>query len=223
MAAEALLKAVGIAKTAAVELVARDRNLQSCTAQIAEFNASRASYERAKAQSAAQAEQAVAQQAKAGENLRTAEAAAIGPAELAQAEALVETAKRRVAEARASADAAEARVTEAQAVEAAKHAPLQDADRTVQRLQAEIGGLSRVLQPHGGGLWPPLIDSVKVRPDYERALAAALGDDLEAPLESAAPRHWSDLGALPAMDALSASARAACPAGSSNASSTVAG
>src|SRR5207302_725081 len=85
----------GIATTAAVELVARDRNLQSCTAQIAEFNASRASYERTKVQSEAQVEQAEAQHAKAGENLRTAEAAAIGPAELAQAEPLVETTKRR--------------------------------------------------------------------------------------------------------------------------------
>src|SRR5207302_5583569 len=113
VAAEALLKAVQTAKTAAVELVARDRNLQSCTAQIAEFNASRASYERTKVQSEAQVEQAEVQHAKAGENLRTAEAAAIGPVELAQAEALVETTKRRVAEARASADAAEARVTEA--------------------------------------------------------------------------------------------------------------
>src|SRR5581483_10785268 len=48
------------------------------------------------------------------------------------------------------------------------------------------------------------IDSVSVRPEYESALAASLGDDLEAPLDAAAPRHWSDLGALPAPEALPA-------------------
>src|SRR6202012_1649651 len=29
---------------------------------------------------------------------------------------------------------------------------------------------------------------------YEAALAAALGDDLQAPLDEAAPHHWRDLG-----------------------------
>src|SRR4029079_18428462 len=36
----------------------------------------------------------------------------------------------------------------------------------------------------------------KVRPGYEAALAAALGDDLNAPLDEAAPNHWRDLGEL---------------------------
>jgi chromosome segregation protein len=203
-AAEKLANAVERAKSAAGELVARDRQLQSCTADIAEFNASRASYERAKAQSAAQAELTAAQQAKAEENLRFAEGSAAGAAELAEAESLVESAKRSVADAHASADAAEVRLAEAHAAEAAKRAPLQEAERAVQRLQAEISALSRVLQPHAGGLWPPLIDSVRVQRDYERALAAALGDDLEAPLDAAAPRHWSDLGELAAEQPLPA-------------------
>jgi chromosome segregation protein len=39
-------------------------------------------------------------------------------------------------------------------------------------------------------LFPPLIDSVSVSPGYELALAAALGDDLEASLDRNAPRFW---------------------------------
>jgi len=35
-----------------------------------------------------------------------------------------------------------------------------------------------------------------VQPGYESALAAALGDDLDAPLDEAAPQHWRDLEAL---------------------------
>ena len=38
--------------------------------------------------------------------------------------------------------------------------------------------------------FPPLIDSLEVAPGYENALAAALGDDLDASLDREAPVHW---------------------------------
>ncbi|MGZ5934610.1 MAG: hypothetical protein ACXWLV_07875, partial [Rhizomicrobium sp.] len=50
------------------------------------------------------------------------------------------------------------------------------------------------MRPEGQDLFPPLIDAVAVRPGYEAALAAALGDDLQAPLDEASPHHWRDLG-----------------------------
>ncbi len=52
-----------------------------------------------------------------------------------------------------------------------------------------------MLRPAGQDLWPPLIDALRVKPGYESALATALGDDLDAPLDEAAPRHWRNLGA----------------------------
>lgn len=71
---------------------------------------------------------------------------------------------------------------------------LETAERDVQKLSAEAGALSRVLNPGGeSSLWPPLIDAVNVLPGYEGALAAALGDELQAPLDEASPRHWRDL------------------------------
>lgn len=203
-AAASLSDAEMHAKAAASELVSRDNALQRCTAELAEFNASRASYERARAQGAAQAEQANAQRTKAGERLHSVVASVTHPEELTAAEAAVEAAKQRAAESRVQADAADARLAQAQSEETRCRGPVQDADRRVQRLQAEIGALSRILQPQSGGLWPPLIDSVKVRPEYESALAAALGDDLEAPLDTNAPRHWSDLGPLGAPEPLAA-------------------
>ncbi len=182
------------AHAASAELLARDRSLELCTAQLAEFNASRAGYERASAQGIAQAEQSAAQRLTLEQRLSLIQAAATRPAELTEAESRVESAKIQVAFLRTQADEADVHLTGAQAAEALARVPLQDAEGNLQRLQAEIGALSRVLQPLAGGLWPPLIDAVKVRPEYESALAAALGDDLEAPLDSAAPRHWSDLG-----------------------------
>ena len=40
-------------------------------------------------------------------------------------------------------------------------------------------------------LWPPVIDHVSVDKGYEKALGAALGDDLDAPIDASAPMHWS--------------------------------
>ena len=66
----------------------------------------------------------------------------------------------------------------------------------MQRLSAEAKALARSAAPEGQDLWPPLVDAVTVQPGYEAALAAALGDDLQAPLDEAAPHHWRDLGAF---------------------------
>ena len=39
-------------------------------------------------------------------------------------------------------------------------------------------------------LWPPVIDLLTVAKGYATALGAALGDDLDSPVEPAAPMHW---------------------------------
>ena len=52
------------------------------------------------------------------------------------------------------------------------------------------------MHPEGEGLFPPLVDAVSVQSGYEAALAAALGDDLQAPLDNSSPHHWRDLGAF---------------------------
>jgi chromosome segregation protein len=84
----------------------------------------------------------------------------------------------------------------AEATEAETRLPLEVAERGTQRLSAEAKALSDLLSPGSGDLWPHLVDSVSVERGYESAFAAALGDDLEAPLDEAAPNHWRDLGPL---------------------------
>ncbi len=39
-------------------------------------------------------------------------------------------------------------------------------------------------------LWPPVMDHVSVEKGYEKALGAALGDDLDAPVDPSAPMRW---------------------------------
>src|SRR6202000_1526911 len=97
---------------------------------------------------------------------------------------------------RTKADAARQARTEAEQAESAAREPLEVAEREVQRLSAAAKGRGDVRHPEGEGLSPPLIDAVTVQSGYEAALAAALGDDLRAPLDDTSPHHWRDLGAF---------------------------
>ncbi len=47
-----------------------------------------------------------------------------------------------------------------------------------------------------------MLETIRVEPGYEAALAAALGDDLDAPTDAASPMHWSGAGPVPGDPAL---------------------
>ncbi len=80
--------------------------------------------------------------------------------------------------------------------------PLADSERGVHRLETEAKTLARVLHVDNKKLWPPVIDLLTVEKGYETALGAALGDDLDAPIEPAAPMHWGGAAVDPADPAL---------------------
>jgi chromosome segregation protein len=61
-------------------------------------------------------------------------------------------------------------------------------------LDREATALAKALE---GGSRDRLLDRVAPRPGYERALAAALGDDLDAGLDPAGERHWAGASTLP--------------------------
>ena len=62
----------------------------------------------------------------------------------------------------------------------------QAAERTRLQCKTEADTLRKVLS----GVRAPLLDLLTVRPGYEQALAAALGDDIAADLDTAKPLHW---------------------------------
>lgn len=80
-----------------------------------------------------------------------------------------------------------------QKLEAAR-APLNDADKRVQRLETEARTISKLVNGETKNLWPPIIDGVTVAKGYEKALGAALGDDLDAPVDPSAPMRWTNAG-----------------------------
>lgn len=69
--------------------------------------------------------------------------------------------------------------------------PLAEAERTVQRLETEIRTLAKVLNVASRSLWPPVVEALTVTKGYEVALGSALGDDLDAPTDTASPQHWA--------------------------------
>jgi chromosome segregation protein len=94
-------------------------------------------------------------------------------------------------EAEAAAVRAEAAHSAArQALEVAR-APLVEAERRAQRLDTEARTLAKLLHVDTKQLWPPALDQIVVDKGYEAALGAALGDDLEAPIDPSAPMRWA--------------------------------
>ncbi len=81
-------------------------------------------------------------------------------------------------------------------------APLAEADKRVQRLETEARTISKIVNGESKNLWPPIIDGVTVAKGYEKALGAALGDDLDAPVDPSAPMRWTNAGAAEADPAL---------------------
>ncbi len=81
-------------------------------------------------------------------------------------------------------------VDDARALEARLTPPLLAAERKVGELESELKGLDRLLRQVSATLSPPVLDGVYA-PGLERAIGAALDDDLEAPVDVTAPVHWS--------------------------------
>jgi chromosome segregation protein len=114
--------------------------------------------------------------------------------DLTELAATRETAQQMLAQAEAGARTSEEAHVAARAKLEASRAPLTDADRRVQRLETEARTISKIVNGETKNLWPPIIDGVHVAKGFEKALGAALGDDLDAPVDPTAPMRWSQAG-----------------------------
>ncbi|MGH6871061.1 MAG: chromosome segregation protein SMC [Rhizomicrobium sp.] len=173
-----------------------ERVLERLNADLAEWNARKASQERSRDVASALAETSAQQLSSAQAKLDEAMVNAAATPNVRAAEEASEAARADVIRAREALAIARVRLDETQSTETATREPLELAERETQALSAEAKALADLLRPQGSDLWPPLVDAVKVQSGYEAAFAAALGDDLQAPLDEAAPHHWRDLGAL---------------------------
>jgi chromosome segregation protein len=119
-------------------------------------------------------------------------------ADLAMLAGAAEAAHSAVTDAEADALRTEAAHSAArQALDVAR-GPLAEAERRAQRLDTEAKTLARLLHVDTKNLWPSVIDDLTVEKGYEAALGAALGDDLEAPIDPLAPMRWAGAAIDPA-------------------------
>jgi chromosome segregation protein len=114
------------------------------------------------------------------------------PRQLADFGADVETANAALKAAENEAAAAERELASAREMAARARQAQREAEAELNRLQVEASTLARMLNVDTKREWEPVIDKLQVARGYEAALAAALGEDLSAPLDSGAPIHWSE-------------------------------
>ena len=113
---------------------------------------------------------------------------------LGDAAAAVAAAEAALAAGEAEAQAAEAALGPARDAEQRARGPKEEAERRLGTLRSEAETLGRLLDLDKSRDRIPVMDHLDVTPGYERALVAALGDDLDAALESDAPSFWGESG-----------------------------
>jgi chromosome segregation protein len=139
------------------------------------------------------------------------EAAALpdaAPLEARRADALAAQAQAETDRAAAEAAIAAAEADRQSAAEgrSAAESALSSAKAALAALDGEASALRKALETGSGK--DRALERIKAAPGYERALAAALGDDLEASVGAEGKRRWSGAETLPADPALPAGATA---------------
>ena len=118
---------------------------------------------------------------------------AIDPAKIAEAEAEAASAGKASSSAASAAEAATEKRRETQGAADQATEAAQSRINELARLEAEEKALAEMLELGDPDLWPPVVDTLAVDSGLEAALGAALGDDLSAATDEAAPVHWHQI------------------------------
>jgi chromosome segregation protein len=190
---ERLADAEAIAARIATELTGAEAVSREAEAELAGVLAREAAMraERRVAGAALEAAEAQAARVTAESERLSQQFAAIGDgdqerAAIEQSRAGADEAASQLAEAEAALARAEEQRSEAATARDDSESKLAAARAALSAAKAERDALARALD-HGGGA---ALAELKAAPGYERALAAALGDDIEGRLGSEGPRRW---------------------------------
>jgi len=186
IAAEALRLSSG-------EVAELETEIEALTQQAAALEARREALQREESEMGSRRTRLTERGAELDRQRATLVADALPDGMLESATALVTAAEEEMARATAAADAAEQALTRAETAEQAARTPFEAAQSRRQKLDTEAQALSELLAATASHHAAPLIDVLRVEAGYEAALGAALGDDLTAPLDPAAPLHWESL------------------------------
>ncbi|MEL7514286.1 MAG: chromosome segregation protein SMC [Pseudomonadota bacterium] len=201
---EALLETAATAAREAAEILrAREEALAEQTEDVARLAARHGSAERLLEESRKAQTRSEADAAKAREAVASSEAALARAGEdFAKAEIALQSAEATAQAAEETLIAADDARTETQGREVEARAERSEAEGEVNALRAEAGALAKVVA-RDTAEDGQIIDLVQVKAGFEKALGAALADDLRAPAVSAdGPSGWTVLPAYTQPQAL---------------------
>jgi chromosome segregation protein len=187
-------------------LAASEKAFSELTVRHADLMARTNQFQRAAREHSERLDRLQRQTAEVEGELRLLDREGAGRDDLATLAAAVEAAQAAVEDAEARALRAEATLSSARQGHDAAKGPHDQAERRAQRLETEVRTLARLLGVETQKLWPPAIDLLTVDKGFEAALGAALGDDLDAPIDPAAPVRWTGSAIDPADPPLPAGA-----------------
>ncbi|MGF7008810.1 AAA family ATPase [Aminobacter sp. BE322] len=171
-----------------------EAELGRATAERAEAAAGRTQAERAMREAAERRDRFARQLAELDREAGEIAARIATLADPAEKRMLAEAAQEGLEEAEYAATEAERAVAEARQIEAASRQPLQEARAELARIETEARTLAKIINAAAGDTYPAVLEQIGVERGFETALGAALGEDLDAALDPAAPVHWGDMG-----------------------------
>ncbi|TPL98819.1 chromosome segregation protein SMC [Mesorhizobium sp. B2-3-11] len=177
---------------AASTLAQSEAKLAALTAERAEAAASRHQIERTLRETAERRDRFARQLADVDRELSDILAKVAGLPDPAEKRILVEQAMALLEESEASVAQAEQSVIDARGAESAARPPLQDARAELAGIETEARTLAKILNAASGDLFPSVLEQISVERGFETALGAALGEDLDVPLDRSAPAHWGE-------------------------------
>lgn len=203
---EARMEAETAVEAAALGVAAVEKDLSRVMEEVAAADAERASALRRFAEAETRRDRLKERVVQVEALKAQAEQEGVDRAELTGAEMELESALEYLEESRAEAEEWDKKRVQALAARESARDAFQAASTARSRFKAEFDALTNVLAQAKAGDHPPVLDSISAAGGYEPALAAALGDDLMASLDPAAPLHWQALPVLEHSPALPAGA-----------------
>jgi chromosome segregation protein len=203
---EARLAADEAVEAAALGVAAVDKELARVMEEVAAADAERASALRRLTEAETRRDRLKDRLMQVEAQKAQAEQEGVDRADLTGAEMELESALEYLEESRAEAEEWDKKRVHAMAARDSARDALQAAATARSRIKAEADALSTVLAQAKAGDHPAVLESISAAAGYEPALAAALGDDLSASLDTNAPLHWLPLPPLDNAPALPAGA-----------------
>ncbi|MBI1622011.1 chromosome segregation protein SMC [Aquamicrobium zhengzhouense] len=178
---------------AQARLSASEAALAKLTSERAEAAATRAQAERALRDSTERRDRLMRQLSEIDREASEISGQIVALADPAEKRELAEEAEERAVHAEEAVAIAEEAVAEAREAEAAARPPLAEARARLQGVETEARTLAKMLSAVSGEGFPAVLDEVRVERGYETAFGAALGEDIDLPLDPGAPAHWGEV------------------------------